>query len=103
MFVVGNEVIGAMLRRAGPTEWRSNIHLGGKGFPYSPAEAESEMAVKAAEAVGVEIAGVDMIMTNDGPFIIEVNASPGFRGLMKATDIDVPGRIVDYAVMKARN
>jgi ribosomal protein S6--L-glutamate ligase len=102
MFVVGEQVVGAMIRRAGPTEWRSNIHLGGKGIPYRNTEAEGEMAVRAARAVGLEIAGVDMIMAKDGPYLIEVNASPGFKGLMKATDVDVPGGIIDYAVEKAK-
>jgi ribosomal protein S6--L-glutamate ligase len=102
MFVVGQEVVGAMVRKAGPTEWRSNIHLGGKGVLYLQSKEEAEMAVKAAAAVGVEIAGVDMIMSKDGPYFIEVNASPGFKGLMKATDVDVPGLIIDYAVEKAK-
>ena len=102
MLVVGRQVAGAMVRKAGPTEWRSNIHLGGRGIPYQKTEAEGEMAVRAAEAVGLEIAGVDMIMANDGPYLIEVNASPGFKGLMKATDVDVPGRIIEYAVGKAK-
>ncbi len=102
MFVVGEQVIGAMVRKAGPLEWRSNIHLGGKGTFYKQTESESEMAVKAARAVGVEVAGVDMIMSKEGPYVIEVNASPGFKGLMKATDIDVPGEIVEYAVGKGR-
>ncbi len=102
MFVIGDEVVGAMVRKASPLEWRSNIHLGGKGVLYAPTEAEGEMAVKAARAAGVEIAGVDMIMSKEGPYMIEVNASPGFKGLMKATDVDVPGLIVEYAVGKAK-
>lgn len=102
MFVVGDEVVGAMVRKASPNEWRSNIHLGGVGVLYQNTEAEGEMAVRAAKAVGLEIAGVDMIMSKDGPYLIEVNASPGFKGLMKATDVDVPGKIIDYAVGKAR-
>ena len=102
MLVVGDEVVGAMVRKAGPNEWRSNIHLGGRGIPYRNTESEGEMAVRAARAVGVEIAGVDMIMAKDGPRMIEVNASPGFKGLMKATDIDVPGKIIDYAAGKAK-
>lgn len=102
MFVVGDVVVGAMVRKAGPTEWRSNIHLGGKGIFYKQTEAEAEIAIKAARAVGVEIAGVDMIMSKEGPYIIEVNASPGFKGLMKATDVDVPGLIIDYAAQKAK-
>ncbi len=102
MFVVGDEVVGAMVRKAAPLEWRSNIHLGGRGVPYGPTDAEKDAAVKAARAVGVEVAGVDMIMGDDGPYLIEVNASPGFKGLMKATDVDVPGKIVEYAVGKAK-
>jgi len=102
MFVVGEEVVGAMIRKAGPLEWRANIHLGGKGVLYRPTAEEGEMAVRGAKSVGVEIAGVDMIMSPDGPYTIEVNASPGFRGLMKATDVDVPGKIIDYAVGKAK-
>jgi ribosomal protein S6--L-glutamate ligase len=102
MFVVGNQVVGAMVRKAGPAEWRSNIHLGGRGIPYQNTDTEGDMAVRAAEAVGLEIAGVDMIMAKDGPYLIEVNASPGFKGLMKATDVDVPGKIIEYAVEKAR-
>jgi ribosomal protein S6--L-glutamate ligase len=102
MFVVGDEVVGAMVRKASPNEWRSNIHLGGKGIPYQSTETEAEMAVAAAKATGVEIAGIDMIMSKDGPYLIEVNASPGFKGLMKATDIDVPGKIIEYAVNKAK-
>jgi ribosomal protein S6--L-glutamate ligase len=102
MLVVGDEVVGAMVRKASPNEWRSNIHLGGKGTLYQNTEAEGEMAVKAAKAVGVEVAGIDMIMAKDGPYLIEVNASPGFKGLMKATDIDVPGKIIEYAIGKAK-
>jgi ribosomal protein S6--L-glutamate ligase len=102
MFVVGDEVVGAMTRKASPNEWRSNIHLGGTGEFHRQTEVEAEMAIKAAKAVGVEIAGVDMITSKEGPYVIEVNASPGFKGLMKATDVDVPGLIVDYAVGKAR-
>ena len=102
MFVVGDEVVGAMVRKASPNEWRSNIHLGGRGIPYKATREEVEMAIRAAGATGVEIAGIDMIMSKEGPYLIEVNASPGFKGLMKATDIDVPGKIIEYAVGKAK-
>ena len=102
MFVVGEEVVGAMVRKAAPTEWRSNIHLGGKGILYNNTESEAEIAIRAAKSVGLEIAGVDMIMGKEGPYLIEVNASPGFKGLMKATDVDVPGKIIEYAERKAR-
>lgn len=101
MFVVGEEVAGAMVRKAPPAEWRSNIHLRGRGIPYQNTETEGEMAIWAARAVGLETAGVDMIMAEDGPYFIEVNESPGFNGLMKATDVDVPEKTIEYAERKA--
>ena len=102
VFVAGGEVVAAMKRKAAPHEWRSNIHIGGHGVAYKLSNAESETAVKAAEAVGVEIAGVDLISAKGDPFVIEVNASPGFRGLLAATGINAADKIALYAVRKAK-
>jgi len=102
VFVAGNEIVGAMKRRAARHEWRSNIHIGGRGIAHKLAPAEAEVAVKAAEAVGVEIAGVDLISVGDQPYVIEVNASPGFRGLLEATAVNAAGTIADYALRKAK-
>jgi len=98
VFLVGGEIVAAMKRRAPPNEWRSNIHMGGVGIAHKPTAQEREVAVKAAEAVGVEIAGVDLITVDNQPYVIEVNASPGFRGLLAATGINAADNIADYAI-----
>jgi ribosomal protein S6--L-glutamate ligase len=102
VFVVGSEIIGAMKRKAAPHEWRSNIHIGGHGIAHQPTPAETETAIKAAEAVGVEIAGVDLISVGNEPYVIEVNASPGFRGLLGATGKNAAESIAGYAITKAK-
>ncbi len=103
VFVTGGEIVAAMKRKAAAHEWRSNIHIGGQGIPHKVSQAEGETAIKAAEAVGVEIAGVDLISVENEPFVIEVNASPGFRGLLGATGINAAEKIADYALMKAKH
>jgi ribosomal protein S6--L-glutamate ligase len=102
VFMVNGQVIAAMKRIAAPNEWRSNIHMGGRGIQHRPTPQESETAIKAAQAVGVEIAGVDLITVENKPYVIEVNASPGFRGLLSATGINAATSIVEYALSKAR-
>lgn len=100
-FVVGDRVIGAMKRIAAHHEWRSNIHLGAKGVPIELDGAGKEVAVRAAKAVGLEVSGVDMIFWDERAYVLEVNASPGFRGLLEATGVNAAEAIVDYAVSKA--
>jgi len=103
VFIVGDQVVAAMKRRAAAHEWRSNIHIGGQGVEYRLTPEERENSIKAAQAVGVEVAGVDLISVEDKPYVIEVNASPGFRGLLSATGINAAERIVEYAVIKAKH
>jgi ribosomal protein S6--L-glutamate ligase len=100
-FVVGDQVIGAMKRVAQMHEWRSNIHLGAKGVAMELDDHARGVAVRASRAVGLEISGVDMIFRGDEPVVLEVNASPGFRGLLQATQINAADAMVDYAVAKA--
>jgi ribosomal protein S6--L-glutamate ligase len=102
VFVAGTEVVGAMKRKAAAHEWRSNIHLGGHGIAYKLSETEADTALKAVQAVGVEIAGVDLITVENKPYVIEVNASPGFKGLLSATGINAAENIAEYAVAKAK-
>ena len=102
VFVAGGEVVAAMKRRAAAHEWRSNIHMGGQGTEHKLNVQEKETAIKAAEAVGVEVAGVDLISVKDTPYVIEVNASPGFRGLLLATGVNAAEKIVDYALEKTK-
>ena len=103
VFLVGGEVVAAMKRKAAPNEWRSNIHIGGHGTAHKPTREESEAATKAAEAVGVEIAGVDLISVENEPYVIEVNASPGFHGLLEATGINAAEKMASYAIRKAKH
>jgi ribosomal protein S6--L-glutamate ligase len=94
--VVGDRVVAAMRRTATGDEFRSNVHRGGSTEPVDlPAEFR-EPAVRAAQIMGLKIAGVDMLEAADGPLILEVNSSPGLEGIETATDLDVAGVIIDY-------
>jgi ribosomal protein S6--L-glutamate ligase len=94
--VVGDEVVGAMRRKAKAGEFRSNIHRGGKGALVElPAEFQ-QAALRAARVVGLEVAGVDLLESRDGPKIMEVNSSPGFEGLEAATGLDVARAIMAH-------
>jgi ribosomal protein S6--L-glutamate ligase len=94
--VVGDRVVAAMRRVAQGTEFRSNVHRGGRVEPVELDETYRETAVRAAQIMGLRIAGVDMLEGQDGPQIMEVNSSPGLQGIESATQLDVAGAIVDY-------
>lgn len=100
IFVAGEKIIAAMEREAKAGEVRSNIHAGGVGHSVELTEEEKNIALRAAKAVGLEIAGVDIIRSAHGPLVLEVNARPGFEGLEEATGIDVAGGIIDFVVKK---
>ncbi|MBM7112060.1 RimK family alpha-L-glutamate ligase [Archangium primigenium] len=97
--VVGDRVVGAMRRRAKKGEFRSNLHRGGEGTPVDLPDAYTEVAVKAARLLGLEIAGVDMLEGHRGPRLMELNSSPGFEGLEKATKKDIAGGMIDHALL----
>ncbi len=99
--VVGERVVAAMRRRAKRGEFRSNLHRGGRGKGVKLARAYREAAVAAARIVGLEVAGVDMLETRDGPKVMEVNSSPGFEGLERATGVDIAGAIIEHALALA--
>lgn len=101
-FIVDKEVVAAMKRIAPTDDWRANIHAGGRGVSYKLTPEEERMAIKAAEALDVGVAGVDMIQTDDGAYIIEVNVSPGFEGLLSATGVNAADAIAEYAVKIAK-
>jgi ribosomal protein S6--L-glutamate ligase len=90
-----------MERKAGPDEFRANMHRGATARPITLSSDDKALAVRAAKIVGVEVAGVDLIPSNRGPLLMEVNASPGLEGIENTTEIDIAGAIVDYAVAKA--
>ncbi|TXF90367.1 RimK family alpha-L-glutamate ligase [Neolewinella aurantiaca] len=100
-FVVGNEVVAAMERKAGPDEFRANMHRGATARQVELSAEDEALAIRAAKIVGVEVAGVDLIPSNRGHLIMEVNASPGLEGIETHTGIDIAGVIVEYAVNKA--
>ena len=95
-FVVGDQVVAAMRRTAQGTEFRSNVHRGGTAGPVDLDDTYRETAVRAAQIMGLRVAGVDMLESDSGPQIIEVNSSPGLEGIEAATGMDVAGAIVDY-------
>ncbi len=95
-FVVGDQVVGAMRRIAQGTEFRSNVHRGGRTESVDLDDNYRETAVRAAQIMGLRVAGVDMLEGKDGPQIMEVNSSPGLEGIEGATGLDIAGAIVDY-------
>lgn len=101
--VVGNKVVGAMRRQAKKGEFRSNIHRGGEGQPIELPPAYVEAAITAARIIGLGIAGVDMLEGHAGPRLMEINSSPGFEGLERATRQDIAGAMVDYALAFAES
>ena len=100
-FVVGSRVIASMRRQSLDDDFRSNLHKGGEGTAIKLTEEERKMAIKAAKAMGLNIAGVDMMRSDRGPLILEVNASPGF-GIEKITGRDVAGAVIEYVEMNAK-
>ena len=85
-----------MKRKAKPGEFRSNVHLGGTVENYELNEQEEESAIKAAKVLGLSVAGVDLIQSNRGPLVLEVNSSPGLEGIEKASGVDVADKIIEY-------
>ncbi len=95
-FVIGRRVVAAMMRQAASGEFRSNLHRGGKAKQVKLSAEERKTAVKAAHALGLKVAGVDMLRSAHGPLVIEVNSSPGLEGIEKATGFDVAGAVIEF-------
>lgn len=94
-FVVGSKVVASMKRQSLDDDFRSNLHKGGEGTIIKLTDAEKKMAVKAAKAMGLHVAGVDLMRSARGPLVLEVNASPGF-GIEKITKRNIAGKIIEY-------
>jgi len=94
--VVGDRVVAAMRRTASGDEFRSNVHRGGSVERVELEPAYERTAVRAAQIMGLKVAGVDMLEGDDGPLVMEVNSSPGLEGIETATKLDVAGAIIDY-------
>ncbi len=100
-FVVGGRVVASMKRQSLDDDFRSNLHKGGEGAVVKLTEEERKMAVRAARAMGLSVAGVDMMRSARGPLVLEVNASPGF-GIEKITKRDVATPIIEYIEQNAK-
>ncbi|MBW3581991.1 MAG: RimK family alpha-L-glutamate ligase [Euryarchaeota archaeon] len=101
VLVVGGKVVAAMKRQADVGEFRSNIHRGGTGTLFKLDAKSKRMAVDAARIIGLDIAGVDLIYSDHGPLVMEVNSSPGFEGLEKATGQDIARIIMEHSIALA--
>ncbi len=95
-FVVGDQVVAAMRRVAQGQEFRSNVHRGGVTEGVELDEEYNKTAVRAAQILGLRVAGVDMLESSEGPQIMEVNSSPGLEGIERCTQLDIAGSIMDY-------
>jgi ribosomal protein S6--L-glutamate ligase len=95
-FVVDGRIVGAMKRTGKEGEFRSNLHRGGKASLIELTHEEEVTAIKAAKALGLHVAGVDMLQSDRGPLVIEVNSSPGLEGIEGATGHDIAGEIVKF-------
>tara|TARA_R110002096_G_scaffold8239_11_gene34628 strand:+ start:14048 stop:15226 length:1179 start_codon:yes stop_codon:yes gene_type:complete len=95
-FVVGDRVVAAMRRVAQGQEFRSNVHRGGKAEAVDLPEEYAQTAVRAAQIMGLRVAGVDMLEGKTGPQIMEVNSSPGLEGIETCTGLDIAGTVIEY-------
>ncbi len=99
--VVGDKVIASMLRKGKDGDFRSNLHRGGTASTVKITPTERQTAVSAAKAMGLNVCGVDLLRSNHGPVVMEVNSSPGIEGIEKATGKDVAGKIIEFIERKA--
>ncbi len=101
-FVVGNQVVAAMMRQARKGEFRANLHQGGTAEKIRISSQERDMAARATRAMGLNVSGVDLLRSKRGPLVIEVNSSPGLEGIEKITGVDVAGLIIEYIEKKCK-
>lgn len=101
-FVIGEKVVAAMMRTAKEGEFRSNLHRGGTARLIRLTPEERSTAVRAARKMGLNVSGVDLLRSNHGPVVLEVNSSPGLEGIEKATGKDIAGMIVQFVEQNAK-
>ncbi|MFT5441861.1 MAG: ribosomal protein S6--L-glutamate ligase [Myxococcota bacterium] len=100
--VVGDKVVGSMIRRGAKGEFRSNLHRGGTAEKVKITAKERSTAVRSAKAMGLNVAGVDILRANRGPVVMEVNSSPGLEGIENATGLDIAGKIIEFIEKNAK-
>lgn len=101
--VVGGKVVAAMQRTGAEGEFRSNLHRGGSAKPIKISPEERSTAIRAAKSMGLNVCGVDMLRSNHGPVVMEVNSSPGLEGVEKATGKDIAGMIIAFIEKNAKD
>jgi ribosomal protein S6--L-glutamate ligase len=101
-FVVGDRVVASMMRQGEEGEFRSNLHRGGKAARARITPEERSTAVRAARIMGLRVCGVDILRSNHGPVVVEVNSSPGLEGIEKTTGVDVASKIIEYIEKNAK-
>lgn len=102
LIIVGRRCVAAMARQAPQGEFRANLHRGGTATAYEPDAGMIALAVAAAEAHGLAVAGVDLVPSARGPLLLEINSSPGLEGIESATGVDVAGEIIEFVEEAAR-
>ena len=102
-FVIGGKVVAAMERSGAAGEFRSNLHRGGSATRARITPEERSTAIRAAKAMGLNVCGVDMLRSNHGPVVMEVNSSPGLEGIEAATGLDIAGKIVEFLERNAED
>ena len=100
-FVIGDKVVAAMKRQGAPGEFRSNLHRGGSATLEKITPAERRAAIGAAKAMGLNLAGVDILRSNHGPLVLEVNSSPGLEGIETSTGKDIAAMIIEFIEREA--
>jgi len=100
-FVVGGKIVAAMRRQAPEGEFRANLHRGGSATAVTLSAEEKRTALKAARAIGLDVAGVDLLRSQRGPLVLEVNASPGLEGIEAATGVDVAASVIRHIEAQA--
>ncbi|OYV53162.1 MAG: ribosomal protein S6 modification protein [Legionella sp. 21-45-4] len=100
--VIGDKVIAAIKRQAKEGEFRANVHQGGKALNVKLTREERAIAIASAKAMGLKVAGVDLIRSKNGPLVLEINSSPGLEGIEKATQVNIAQKIIQYIEKNAR-
>lgn len=101
-FVIGDKVVAAVKRQAKEGDFRANVHQGGKAVKVKLSPQERAIAISAAKTMGLKVAGVDLIRSNHGPLVLEINSSPGLEGVEKATHVNIAGKIISYIEKNAK-
>jgi ribosomal protein S6--L-glutamate ligase len=101
-FVVNGEIVAAMERSAKVNDFRSNLHQGGHALPIDLSAEEKDLIIKTAMVCKLDVTGIDMLRSNKGPLILEVNGSPGLEGIENVTGVDVAGRIIQHLKSKVQ-